>query len=100
MLASVVFYAQTGSSWLLFAGLLFSPDMFMLGYLVNPQLGAQLYNVGHSYLIPALLLALSVLLVAPLLTAVGFIWTAHIGLDRALGYGLKRASGFKHTHLS
>ena len=24
---------------------------------------------------------------------------AHIGIDRALGYGLKLPSGFKHTHL-
>jgi hypothetical protein len=27
------------------------------------------------------------------------IWTAHIGFDRALGYGLKDTSGFKNTHL-
>jgi hypothetical protein len=27
------------------------------------------------------------------------IWIAHIGFDRALGYGLKYGSGFTHTHL-
>ena len=27
------------------------------------------------------------------------IWLAHIGFDRALGYGLKYASGFGFTHL-
>ncbi|MCS4316879.1 hypothetical protein M2407_001178 [Serratia sp. BIGb0234] len=27
------------------------------------------------------------------------IWGAHIGFDRALGYGLKYASGFADTHL-
>lgn len=27
------------------------------------------------------------------------IWFAHIGMDRALGYGLKYPSGFRETHL-
>ena len=27
------------------------------------------------------------------------IWLAHIGLDRALGYGLKYSKGFAFTHL-
>jgi hypothetical protein len=27
------------------------------------------------------------------------IWVAHIGFDRLLGYGLKYASAFGHTHL-
>ncbi|HJU52615.1 MAG TPA: DUF4260 family protein, partial [Acidimicrobiia bacterium] len=26
-------------------------------------------------------------------------WLAHIGLDRFLGYGLKYADAFGHTHL-
>jgi len=35
-----------------------------------------------------------------LLLAVGTIWFVHIGADRALGYGLKYATGFGDTHLS
>ena len=31
--------------------------------------------------------------------AAALIWIAHIGLDRALGYGLKYATGFGDTHL-
>ena len=27
------------------------------------------------------------------------IWSAHIGFDRALGYGLKYDTGFSFTHL-
>ena len=34
-----------------------------------------------------------------LLQALALIWIAHIGLDRALGYGLKYATGFGDTHL-
>jgi hypothetical protein len=30
---------------------------------------------------------------------VALIWFAHIGMDRALGYGLKYETGFNDTHL-
>ena len=33
------------------------------------------------------------------LTAAGLILTAHIGLDRALGYGLKYSTAFGHSHI-
>jgi hypothetical protein len=33
------------------------------------------------------------------LIAVALIWLAHIGFDRALGYGLKYGKGFGFTHL-
>ncbi|MFN3866237.1 MAG: DUF4260 family protein, partial [Demequina sp.] len=26
-------------------------------------------------------------------------WVFHVGVDRALGYGLKHADSFRHTHL-
>jgi hypothetical protein len=35
----------------------------------------------------------------PLPFALALIWLAHAGFDRALGYGLKYASGFRDTHL-
>ena len=31
--------------------------------------------------------------------AVALIWLTHIGVDRAIGYGLKYPTGFKDTHL-
>jgi hypothetical protein len=30
---------------------------------------------------------------------IGLIWAAHIGIDRALGYGLKLPTSFNQTHL-
>ena len=36
---------------------------------------------------------------SPILRCAGLIWCAHIGFDRALGYGLKYAEGFGFTHL-
>jgi len=35
----------------------------------------------------------------PLVLSIAMIWLAHIGIDRALGYGLKYSKGFGFTHL-
>jgi hypothetical protein len=85
--------------WWLFLVLLLTPDISMLGYLVNPELGAAVYNLVHSYPLAALCLAAGLWLTVPTLTFVGVIVLAHIGWDRMLGYGLKLESGFKDTHL-
>ena len=34
-----------------------------------------------------------------LIQQIAAIWVAHVGFDRALGYGLKYADGFGFTHL-
>lgn len=52
-----------------------------------------------AYLAPFILVVAWYALTTPELLWVACIWTAHIGFDRALGYGLKDASGFKNTHL-
>jgi hypothetical protein len=33
---------------------------------------------------------------SPLTLSIALIWLAHIGIDRALGYGLKYSAGFTH----
>ena len=38
-------------------------------------------------------------LASPLTLSIAMIWLAHIGIDRALGYGLKYSAGFGFTHL-
>lgn len=91
-------YSWLGQSWLVFALLALAPDLTMTGYLRSPRLGALSYNLGHSYVGPALL-ALSGLVFGPLAFGLAAIWVAHIGFDRMLGYGLKFDTGFQHTHL-
>lgn len=71
----------------------------MIGYMKDNKLGAMIYNLGHSYTIPAILLIIGAASDTRLLVAAGIIWTAHISMDRALGYGLKLPTDFKHTHL-
>ena len=37
---SILLYGESHTSWILFAVLFLSPDLFMLGYLVNTRIGA------------------------------------------------------------
>jgi hypothetical protein len=50
--------------------------------------------------LPIFLLIGAALFANMLLFAVGTIWVVHIGGDRAIGTGLKYATGFWDTHLS
>lgn len=97
--ASLYFYLATGSKFVWFVLLLLSIDITMLGYLVSNKVGAYVYNLGHSYTLPVLLIFFGYSTSQSAALAFGLIWLAHCGLDRALSYGLKLPSGFKDTHL-
>lgn len=97
--ASIALFAIQGQPWWLYPAVLFVPDVFMLGYLRGPRLGAIGYNLGHATPLPAALTSLGLVAGSPLTAAIGAIWLGHIGWDRAFGYGLKYPSDFKHTHL-
>ena len=92
-------YALWGGSWWIYVILFLAPDISFVGYLDSPRTGAALYNAAHSYMAPILLMAVGMALSAPLIMSVAMIWLAHIGIDRALGYGLKYVAGFGFTHL-
>ncbi|TPQ31697.1 DUF4260 domain-containing protein [Bradyrhizobium guangdongense] len=98
-LGMVLLYAVWGGSWLVFALLFLAPDLSFLAYLAGPRAGALVYNAAHSYLAPVALMTAGFALSSPLPLSVAMIWLAHIGIDRALGYGLKYAAGFGFTHL-
>jgi hypothetical protein len=93
-------YNQTGHSWWLFAALILVPDISMLGYLKDTKTGALIYNIGHTYIAPAIFWLIASALSLTFANSVALIWIAHIGFDRLLGYGLKYPDDFKHTHLS
>lgn len=82
--------------WLL---LFFSPDIGMLGYLLNTRVGAFTYNVFHHKGL-ALIIAVSGFFSGQaLLTATGLLLFSHSSFDRMMGYGLKYGDNFNHTHL-
>jgi Domain of unknown function (DUF4260) len=97
---AVILYARHGGNWWLFALLLLAPDLFALGYLAGPKTGAAVYNLVHTYLLPALLASFGLLTGNALAIDIALIWFAHIGADRMLGYGLKYPTMFKDTHLN
>jgi Domain of unknown function (DUF4260) len=97
--AATLCYLVSGASWWLFAVLFLAPDLSFLGYLAGPRLGAIVYNALHATIGPLLLGLGGVVMHWPMAASIALIWIAHIGIDRALGYGLKYAAGFGFTHL-
>jgi hypothetical protein len=92
-------YWQSGASWWLFAALILVPDISFVGYLGGPRTGATVYNAAHSWIGPVVAGVAGWLAQEPFAVTIALVWAAHIGIDRALGYGLKHESGFADTHL-
>lgn len=88
-----------GGSLVLCAVVALAPDVSFLAYLAGPRFGAACYNLVHLYAWGMVLVVLGFGLAAAPLLGIGLLWTAHVGLDRALGYGLKEPTGFADTHL-
>jgi uncharacterized protein DUF4260 len=93
-----VWFANGGPAWLLLPAWLLV-DLSMVGYLGGPLLGAITYNAAHNYVLPIVLLGLGWWAGIGWLVLAGAVVLTHIGLDRALGYGLKLPTGFRDTHL-
>jgi len=79
--------------------LFFTPDIGMLGYLVNTKVGAAVYNLFHHKGIAIILAATGYYLHNDVLTSIGILLFAHASFDRIMGYGLKYEDSFKNTHL-
>jgi hypothetical protein len=97
--ATMIMYGKSGFGWGTFALFFLAPDVSFLGYLAGSRVGAIAYNAAHSYIGALACFGSGLVLVAPALEVAGLIWCAHIGFDRAMGYGLKYAAGFAFTHL-
>ena len=96
---AVDLFAIAGFSWCIFGAIILAPYLALLGYLAGRRVGAAAYNLVHTYALALPLALAGFFLSAPAASAVGLILVAHIGMDRALGYGLKYATAFGDTHL-
>lgn len=96
--AGLAGYFATSDGWLTLILFALAPDLAMVGYAFGPKLGGRLYNLTHTYLSPAILAALGLWTSSEFLP-IACVWFAHIGMDRALGYGLKSETAFGITHL-
>lgn len=97
--AGLIVFVALGGPWLLAIPLLLVPDVSMVGYLRGPRLGALTYNLVHNWAFGLAVLGLGVWSGVGAVTMAGAILIAHVGMDRALGYGLKLATSFQDTHL-
>lgn len=98
-LAMIYLYGFYGFHWWIFILFLFAPDISILGYMVNNHVGAMIYNVCHTYIFSIIIFLCGLFFQQELAIAIGIIWTAHIGMDRLCGFGLKYHTAFKDTHL-
>lgn len=92
------------NSYLPFAGWVFwalflLPDLGMLGYLVNTQVGAVTYNLCHHKGMAIAIYLAGYFLAIHELTLTGVVLFGHSSFDRIFGYGLKYTDNFKNTHL-
>lgn len=98
-LISMYVYFSSGFSIWLFLLLLFTPDISIVFYKINNRVGGIAYNIIHTYIIPVILLFISMIFLnGAVLKSLCIIWISHISMDRFLGYGLKYDS-FKETHI-
>lgn len=99
LVVALLGYAKFGAGWAVFAAAFLLPDLSLLGYLGGSRIGAITYNAAHSYATPMVALAAAIAFPASVPLSIPLIWFAHIGFDRALGFGLKYFAGFGATHL-
>src|ERR671923_2580227 len=97
--AGVVGYVAMGGEALWLIPALLAPDLSIVGYLVGPRVGAVTYNAAHNLVVSLGLLAIGWFAAIAFVALAGAALTAHVGMDRTLGYGLKLPSGFQDTHL-
>jgi hypothetical protein len=88
--AALVLYFRAEGAWWFLLVLALAPDLSVLGFLAGPRVGSLTYNLAHTYVGPIALGAISVVSGWSLGVQIALIWLAHIGIDRALGYTLRR----------
>lgn len=96
--ATAAFYAISGTV-LMYGLFILSFDLSWIGYAKDKKLGAITYNAVHNYGSALVFTLLMFAINQDFLTQLGVLWVAHVGMDRAFGYGLKKSSDFTHTHL-
>ncbi len=96
---SIYAFTKLDYAWWWYLLLLFTPDLSMLGYLINPRVGAGTYNFVHLKALGITIYVAGAASANPPLQLVGLILFGHSSMDRVMGYGLKYPDSFQHTHL-
>lgn len=96
---SIFLFSKLDFAWWWYPLLLLAPDLSMVGYLINPRVGAITYNIVHHKAVGVGIYIFGSFLTNQPLQLAGLIFFGHSSIDRFLGYGLKYPDSFQHTHL-
>jgi hypothetical protein len=99
LVLSVFLFSFLPFAWWWYLALFLVPDIGMVGYLFSSRVGAWTYNALHTLAVGISMYLVGYFFSNGFVELAGIIIIGHIGLDRLLGYGLKHADSFKHTHL-
>ncbi len=92
-------FVEFGFTWWWLLALFLAFDASAVGYVFGPRIGAWSYNAIHAMVLPAAITIVALVADRQWALFLAPLWWFHIGVDRALGYGLKESDGFRHTHL-
>ena len=99
LLGAIYLFSRLNFAWWWFPALILLPDLSMIGYSINPAIGAVLYNIVHYKGLAVVVGLLGLITGSQLLLLTGVMLFAHACMDRMFGYGLKYFDSFKHTSL-
>jgi hypothetical protein len=90
VILSIYLFLALDYAWWWFPLLFFVPDVSLAGYLINPRVGALLYNVIHHKALSVLFYLAGSLTQLPGLQMAGAVMLGHSSFDRALGFELQK----------
>ncbi|GAB3991408.1 DUF4260 domain-containing protein [Spirosoma daeguense] len=96
-LGGIYIFSQLNFAWWWFPALILVPDLSMIGYVINPAVGAVTYNIVHHKGLGIVIGLLGLATGNQIFILAGVILFAHSAMDRMFGYGLKYFDSFKHT---
>ena len=99
LIAGIVIYTRLGADLIWLVPALLAVDLSAAGYLRGPRAGALTYNLFHNWATGLVVLGLGLAIDNVLVQMVGAVLVAHVGMDRAAGYGLKLMTSFQDTTL-
>jgi hypothetical protein len=97
--ATIILSLQLPYAWWWYWLLFLTPDVSMIGYLVNTKTGAFTYNLVHHKGVAVAFYLAGFFLSNNELQFSGLVLYGHSCMDRIFGYGLKYNDNFKNTHL-
>lgn len=96
---SIFLFNQIEFAWWWYPALILAPDIGMMGYIINPKVGAFTYNLFHHKGLAIFIMFIGWYFHSDWMGLTGIILFGHSSLDRFFGYGLKFADSFQNTHL-